>query len=543
MQISNIIDKIRLDPPFSIHRPNPFNKSVLIGGQAGELINIFEEIYNLSLVNPLITSIVGHPGTGKTHFLWNLEHRTNQHERDGVVLIYELKDKIPSYSDLINFVYSHENFRNSVTECGIKFDDTIIDDVNKMTFEINNIIEQINQNHGNFGICIGVDGIDEYVRGLVYKKKWTNEKVIVDLLGTFRLILDGIDKICIIFALTVDVFTDMMPIISSDQTLRRRFLIANGVDGRPVEFGQFSENEAYILVSTFMKHWAQRNDIDIDHIANGNETWPFEKKSIKLAWRIGVTPGTISFTCMDALLEKINNKISSINDFTISELDIAKSLKKNKSYSHYTGDKKAWNDIDFLINESAIKEKIYALKVQAGKEMDDQFDILSKNAFEKYLSDLGFSIKFGLSDLLVGTDFEHFSKVVAVRFIDGLTIYKKDAQDSANDIFSLKANAVLFICILDQNISEKSIHNKVKYQKGFELMFKNLTSRVDYNSTLLSQPMNRDDLLQIIGLQKLEETERRQLVEFLDKRLKFKTLLDSLMFTEPSKIPERDNYV
>ena len=141
MQISNIIDKIRLDPPFSIHRPNPFNKSVLIGSQAGELINIFEEIYNLSLVNPLITSIVGHPGTGKTHFLWNLEHRTNQHERDGVVLIYELKDKIPSYSDLIKFVYSHENFRNSVTECGIKFDDTIIDDVNKMTFEINNIIE------------------------------------------------------------------------------------------------------------------------------------------------------------------------------------------------------------------------------------------------------------------------------------------------------------------------------------------------------------------------------------------------------------------
>ena len=543
MQVSNIIDKVKHDPPFSHHRPNPFNKSVLIGGQSEELKTIFEEIYNLSLVNPLMTAIVGSPGTGKTHFLWNLEHRTNQHERDGVVLIYELKDKTPSYSDIIKFIHSHDNFRNFVSDCGIRFDDTIKDDMNEITFEINEAIEKINRKYGNFGICIGVDGVDEYVRKLVHTKKWSNEQAIVDLLGTFRLILDGINKVCVIFALTKDVSVDMMPIISGDQTLRRRFLIANGINGGPVEFGQFKESEAYILVSTFMKHWAQRNDINFEHIADGNETWPFEKNAIKLAWRIGVTPGTISFTCTDALLEKINNNVSSIDDFRISELDIAKSLKKGKSYAYYLNDEKAWNDIEFLINEDTINEKISVLKVQAEEEIGGQFDVLLKNSFEKYLTDLGFSIKFGLSDLIIGTDFEHFSREVGITFINGLTIYKKDGQNLANDIFNSKVKAGLFICIVDQSISNKSIHSKVKYQDGFELLFKNLTDRVDYNSTILSKLMDKGDLFKIIGLQKLEETERKQLVEFLDKKLKFKQLIESLMFTEPSDIPERKNHV
>lgn len=538
MQVSKFKETIKNDPPFSYHRPNPFNKSVLIGGQAEELTTLFEEIYNLSLVNPLMTAIVGNPGTGKTQFLWNLEYRTNQHERDGVVLIYDLKDKPPSYSGIMKFIYSHENFIKSAAEHRIEINDT--NDIDEITFKINNVIEKINNdnNNENFGICIGVDGVDEFSRKMVHTKKWSNEEAIIDLLGTFRLVLDGCSKVCIIFALTKDVQVDLIPIISGDQTLRRRFLIANGVNGENVEFGQFKENEAYILVSTFMKNWALRNNFDYDDIAAGNETWPFDKNAIKLAWRMGSAPGTISFTCMDALFEKCNNEITSINDFKISELDVAKSLKKNKSsYSYYLDDEKTWNDINFLINKDAIIEKIFILEVQAKNEIDSQFETALKDAFEKYVSDLGFSVKFGQADLIVGTDFENFTRYISINFIDGITIYNKDAQNLANDISSLNSNAGLFICIIDQNINDNKTYNKVKYQDRFEFLFKNLESRIDYNSTLLTKIMNKKDLWKIIGLQKLEESERKQFVKFLDKKLKIKKILDSLMFSEPSKIP------
>jgi len=552
MQASDFIDKIRYDPPFSYHRPHPHNKSVLIGAQAEELKILFEEIYSLSLVNPLMTAIVGNPGTGKTHFLWNLEYRTNQnHERSGIVLIYELKDKTPNISDIIEFIHKHETFRKLAINYKIHLSDLQESCIEQRTKEINDAVEKISQGiDSNFGICIGVDIVDEFIRQTVNIRNWSPDQAIVDLLGSFRLILDSINKVCIIFALTKDVYNEMIPVVGGDQTLRRRFIIANGVDDEPVEFGQLKENEAYILVSTFMKHWARRNGIDFTSISNNNETWPFTKRAVKLAWRMAVTPGGLSLICMDAILEKISKNISQAADLSISELDIAISLKKNKSYPYLISEDKIWNEVEFLINANKINKRIIELKENAEKELKlkGDWDIrIVKDAFKKYFEDCGFNIEFGMSDLIVGNIFENFSKAIGIIFIDesshiestsrnDIWITRKEIEALSNDlIHNKKVDAGLYLCIVDNKLEEEK---RVKYDSSLEKNFKNQSSKVDYTTTLLFEKLNKEDFLKVIGLRKLDLKERKILVEYLDKELKFKPLLESLMFTEPSIIPK-----
>lgn len=548
MQISEVLNKIRLDPPFSIHRPHPYNKSVLIGAQAEELKILFEEIYSLSLVNPIMTAIVGKPGTGKTHFLWNLEYRTNQtHERSGIVLIYELKDKTPKISDIIEFIHKHEDFRKLAIDYKIHLSDLQENSIEQMTKEINCTVEKISSEiDNNFGICIGVDIVDEFVRQLENTGKWIKSEIIRDLLGSFRLILDSINKVCIVFALTNDVYNDMKLVISGDQTLRRRIIIANGVNDKPIEFGQLKENEAYLLVSTSMKQWAKRNDIDIKNIANNNETWPFEKNAVKLAWRMAAIPGVLSLICMDALFEKTNKNISSDYALSISELDIAKSLKKNKSYPYLLGDEKTWNEVEFSINKNKINKQIIELKENAEKDLKGNWDIrIVKDAFEKYLKDCDYNIEFGMSDIIAGNNFGNFKKMIGIIFIDEsshiestsrneIWITRKEIEALSNDFDNKKVNAGLYLCIFDKKLKEKS----VKYHSSLETKLKNLSSKIDHTTSLLFQKLDKEDVLKVIGLRKLDIKERKILVEYLDKELKFKPLLESLMFTEDSIIPE-----
>lgn len=534
---SDFFNKIRFDPPFSYHRPHPHNKSVLIGAQAEELKILFEEIYSLSLINPIMTAIVGNPGTGKTHFLWNLEHRTNQYQRSGIVLIYELKDKTPKISDVIEFIHKHETFRKLAINNRIYISDNQEISLEQRAKEINNVIEKIRQEvDSNFGICLGVDVVDEFVRKLVITNNWNERRVILDLLGSFRLILDSINKICVIFALTRNVYDEMIPVVSGDQTLRRRFIIANGVDGEPIKFGALKEQEACNLVSTFMEHWAQRNDIDFNEFAKGNETWPFTRSAIKLAWRMTATPGGLSLICMDALFEKekVSKSISLTYELSISELDIAISLRKNKSYPYLINDEKAWNEIEFLIDQNKIKDKISELKNQAEKDTKGQLGKeVIKDAFEKYLEDCGFKVDYGYSDVIVGANYAQFNKAVGIKFIDGLEMYISDVKTLLTDFHNAKVNAGLFIYIIDKKNSKS-----IKHHPSLAENFKNFDTRMDYTTTLLDWPMAKEDLLKVIGLRNLEKKERKILVEYLDKELGFKLNLESLMFTEPSIIPK-----
>lgn len=477
-----------------------------------------------------MTAIVGNPGTGKTHFLWNLEDRTSKGERDGFALIYELKDKTPTTSDIIEFIHEHESFRELAEKNNILLTRTKEIEDFQRSKEINQVIEEINQKNGvNFGICLGVDIVDEYVRNQVQENNENVIKVLINLLGTFRLTLDYVNKICVIFALTIDVYEKLMPIIHSDQTLRRRFVIPNGLNGEPVEFGQLKEFEAYQLVSTFMKQWAKRNQINIEELFVGNETWPFDKSAIKLAWRIAPTPGGLSFVCMGAIIEKISEDLQLIEHLKISELDIAKYLQKNKTYSYFIRDHPIWNEIDFLVNKSTIEKEISKLKDEARDEIKGKFSkSILQESFKKYFKSLDYLSEFGNSDLIVGKHDEKLDKQIGIKFIHGTKVHKEDGDPIANDIMESKIDAGLFICLTEN----ESIN--VKYDEYFEVVFNNINSK-NYVPTLDSKIMATDYILTIIGLRRLDEESRMRYVKYLDEKLKFRTILESLNFVIPAE--------
>jgi hypothetical protein len=238
---------------------------------------------------------------------------------------------------------------------------------------------------------------------------------------------------------------------------------------------------------------------------------------------------------MDALFDKgkVGKEIPSTNELIISELDIALSLKRNKKYPYLINDERAWNEIEFLINQNKIKDKISELKNKAKTDTRGQLDDIRilKNALEDYLENCGFKIYSGYSDVIAGTEYAEFNKAVGINFVDGLVMFRKHVEALAEDFGNGKINAGLFIGIVDQKTKES-----IEIHRSLAELFKNFDTHIDYTTTLLCRTMAKEDWLKIIGLQNLEKTERKTLVQYLDEQLRFKQTLESLMFTEPSFI-------
>ena len=530
----DIYTAFNYDSPFSLHRPLPNNKSVLIGGQAEELKLLFEKIYNISIVNPVMTAIVGSPGTGKTHFLWNLEDRTAKGKRNGLVLIYDLNDETPNTEEILRFIHSHESFRELAGLNNLVLNDTDEMGTIEIANEINYVVGEINKtNNGNFGMCIGVDVVDEHIRQVVGKKKLKRDKVIFDLVGTFRLILDVIPKVCIIFALTKDVYIEMMPLILSDQTLRRRFLIPNGINGEHVEFGRFTEEEAYTFISTSINHWAERNEITIN--LDDNQTWPFKKSAIKLAWRVAPTPGGLSYACYNSLQHKLNeNKLNDKsvdnNNFIITEIEMAKSLKKERSYMPFTDEKTVWNEIDFLIQKENIDDKLLFFKEKGEKKTNGKIDIVFlKDAFRIFFEDINFISKSGYSDLIIECGIKNIGGKVGVNFIEGNNILKSSTAKILGDLKSSQVSGGLFICL----VQDETLAIKVEGD-DFERSFIDENSKQNYSPTIYFQMIPIDYAFTLVGLSSLEKEERKFYYSYLDKNLNFSVILKSLMFVKPA---------
>ena len=67
-----------------------------------------------------------------------------------------------------------------------------------------------------------------------------------------------------------------------------------------------------------------------------------------------------------------------------------------------------------------------------------------------------------------------------------------------------------------------------------ELEFNKINSK-NYNPTLDSKIMATDYILTIIGLRRLDEESRMRYVKYLDEKLKFRTILESLNFVIPAE--------
>ena len=61
---------LRSDRPFKIHRTNSNTGKILIGKLAENYLSDFENrIYNMAMINSIMTCVIGHPGVGKTQML------------------------------------------------------------------------------------------------------------------------------------------------------------------------------------------------------------------------------------------------------------------------------------------------------------------------------------------------------------------------------------------------------------------------------------------------------------------------------------------
>jgi len=531
LKTSSFVEALQQDPPFSFHNSNPYNKSLLVGTKATELKSLMDKVFETCLVDSLMTAIVGNPGTGKTHFLWNLEYRTNiEKSKNGIVVIFNLKDKIPTTEQILQSIYTNTHFVDLAEKYNVVLKGENYDDKKQ---EINYLLSRAKEDWKDFGLFIGVDTVDECIRKIVDLKNVESDKAVVDLLGTYRLILDTFDNTAVIFALTKDVYHIFRDVISGDQTLRRRILVPNGIDDKPIEFGSLKEKEAYELVTVSMKEWAKRNNLE--EIDFGN--YPFSKEAIYLAWRVASTPGSLTKICSQCL----NKKVCEYNDTTtkekslkISEYEMATILLKNKSDPTLDYREKLWNNIDYIIKKDEYESLLKDFIGNQNWQFKDK-GILYES-FKDYFLSLEFSINSGERGLFVGYTIDGNKKEVELKFVDGTKIPKIDFKSVANNLLKGISNACLFIYITDEEHDEKK--DFFIYENEFIEISRYFRNKdIDYTPTLGSKRLTSNDIEKIIGVKKMTNIkERKKLFNYIDNKLKMARYLKSLMVTKPSKI-------
>lgn len=520
-----IVDRLKVDPIFS--ELSADNK-ILIGSETRDLKFLFENVCRLSLINPLITIVIGRNGSGKTHFLKNLEYDSVLKNKARLVLTYEFKDRIPqSHSEIIDFIYSHENFRKLFSGYRLEFGEAQTNE--SKIHEINDLIDRLGeQRNEKYSLCLGVDGMDAYFGEMTLKRTFDPNEIdkdITGLLGTFRNLLDCINNVCVIFALNPVNYKKLWDLARADQTHRRRIVIPNGIDGKAVELGELNEKEAYEFVRWFTGWWLERNGVDRKSISGHTDTWPFKQTAINLAWKAAPLPGSLIFALRETLNEKLNQGVSSFETLEISEMDVARFLLKNKMNPCLSANPNIWNEIEILARENEIK--IGFQKFQHIYSGDLNKYGLS-DAFEIYFRKLGF-VRESEKDGFVIHSNTYNKKSISVKFIEGVKIGKADSRNLGKDLLSSKAGAGLFICI--GNTKEYKINWDISYEE----FFKDSESNMNYVSTVGLRLISRSDVFNIISLEKIDPGDRKLFAEYLDRKLGYRQYLESLEFTETSK--------
>lgn len=523
--LENILSKFESDSPFPISPK--FNRSILVGSQEKEFKSLLEEVKKISIINPVMTVLIGEKGSGKSHFLHNLEYECIKNKNYNLALVYKLKDKVPTIEEIIEFIYSSENFKKMIFDYDLQINPSKNNSLKDL--EINNCFEQMNKlSENSFSLFLGIDNVDEYLQNVAIKSNFNNQEIdeaIISLLGAFRFVLDSLTNVCVIFSLTPSYYYKMMEKIRGDQTLRRRIIIPNGIDGNHVELGQFNEKESHELVAKYMSRWVKRNNINTKFIDEYKPTWPFENDAIKLAWRASPTPSALIFACNEVLNDKIKQNALSAHRFTISEMDIANFLQKNKSNPLFTDKKKIWDDIEILTTEDKIVSTFSRLQEEKGTSFEQS---VLESAFGDFFKDIGYPKEDSESGLIIYSSM-YGNKKISVKFVRGNRITKQNVTTLSSELKNSKSNAGLLICIVSKN-------EKIIFDEGVDDLFKDYSKSINYTTVIGSKILCKKEISNIVNLGYIDKTERDLFVRYVDQKLGFKRYLSSLEFTEVSEI-------
>ncbi|MEA2074858.1 MAG: hypothetical protein U9O85_03875 [Euryarchaeota archaeon] len=275
-----------LDPMFPT-RANPRDRDILIGERPNRMVNALERIFDLSLQNSLVTYVSGDVGSGKSHVLNHIQYLSERNKNRHVVIINA--NQFDSIDDLtiLRSIHADDRLRNQSLRDGIRFSDTASLNREELIDEINRgleILDRKSTNTKGFGLIVGIDGLDEFVRD---KTLDTSQ-----LLISIRLLLEDLHKACFVLSLTHSILDEAKGVggcLAEDRTFSRRFIGPQEYDGTPLNFIGFNLSETFEMFKYYRDRWLERRladgETDQERYDEFKKSeWPISKDAISLAW-------------------------------------------------------------------------------------------------------------------------------------------------------------------------------------------------------------------------------------------------------------------
>lgn len=348
-----------------------------------------------SKYNSTVTAIVGRARSGKTHFLYNLEHRLNEEgQYKAIGTLLQLAGEDISIDYIVEKIINNPPFQRTLEELEINQKDRDYLEI------INDTIEKLQTTYGvDVGLILMVDNFDEHLRQR--KTKLGEEDVKEDIeqfLGIFRLLIEKIPKgMVVIFSLTEDAYSRINKEFLTDPTLRGRFEFIYDPSnlGNILQLSELGEEEAIDLVSKYMSFWSGKNGLELPYInecvCGERNIFPFTRDAIELLRDAGGFAGYICFGCRDAISEKfesVNISNNTFNDLVIGNFDVAKVIASRAGMWPYIEEvrDRIENSIDWKTIYLDVNKWMNTTGKEKYKELTSPaFTEKFKSAFKEYI--------------------------------------------------------------------------------------------------------------------------------------------------------------
>jgi len=205
---------------------------------------------------------------------------------------------------ILRSIHADDRLRNQCSREGIRFSDTASLNREKLVDEINRgleILDQESTNTKGFGLIVGIDGLDEFVRD---KTLDTSQ-----LLISIRLLLEDLHKACFVLSLTHSILDEAKGeggCLAEDRTFSRRFIRPQEYDGTQLNFVGFNLSETSEMFKYYRDKWLERRladgEIDQERYDEFKKSeWPISKDAISLAWKATAkTPSALQLLFQNA---------------------------------------------------------------------------------------------------------------------------------------------------------------------------------------------------------------------------------------------------
>ena len=533
----------KTDKPFRFHQPDSKTKEVLIGTIAKKYIEEFENsFYPHAMNNSLMTAVIGQPGVGKTQLVNYLENRPLD-EKDRISLILELKDTRLSYDDLRNFICINKSVKNYLELHGCKLPSE--EKPTKQIININKAIEKIfiQTKNSDVGVCLLVDAVDEYIRKRNSLDGNIRSEIIQDLLGTFMYLLNDLSRLCVVFAVTTDVYEELKEELK-EVSSGRRFKFIPDENGNLLILERLDSDETLEMIAKYLDLWSQRNNLNLplsqETLSDDNfNIFPFTPEAINLFWRAGAVPGDTCMGCLMALFKKIlrSNNNENYDHLVVTKSDAAWTIKEFSGYFlNYEIETELKQEIDYLLNGKELDFQLEKISTKAMQINSDYSDIII-DAFESFILGLSndFNNYMGNKHIFIknrfkrGTDSEildliikYKSKNIGLQFV--LTKSIREIRNKINALATALKNKQIkkgFIIVISENQIEilNLINNCMNDLKS---NFEDILYNLDYFPTIHKITIDENNAWNMVGLHEIikgDKNSMRKYCEHLNQKL------------------------